>query len=138
MATPKFYGKVDAGILHIDRAEEFKQYLKKFEGKQTYIVVDEQKKNRSNNQNNWYWAGVLGTISADTGHTPEELHEIFKRQYLKPIIVKFREREFRMPGSTSNLTTQEFSEYIDKIILEAGIMGITIPAPEEYYDKNKE
>ena len=58
----------------------------------------------------------------DTGYTADEWHSICKDKFLKPRIVKSkldgRKRIKRKP-TTTTLTTEEFSEYNDKIILFA-------------------
>ena len=109
-------------------------YLKGFkEGDEISIEVTKWKNKRTLNQNSYYWS-VLTTIST-IGHSSEELHEIFKRLFITPKFVLYRGREIKMPKSTTDLSTEEFREYIERIRAEAGQMGIIIQSPDEYYDK---
>ena len=110
-------------------------YLKGFkEGDKISIEVTKWKNKRTLNQNSYYWGGVLTPIAVHTGHSPEELHEIFKRLFITPKFVLYRGREIKMPKSTTDLSTEEFREYIERVRAEAGQMGTIIQSPDEYYD----
>jgi len=97
------------------------------------MSIERIKSKRSDNQNRYYWGAVLPEISAHTGHTIDELHEIFKRLFLPPIVVKYRGRDIKMPRSTTKLGKGDFVEYIMRISAEAGQLGITLPDPEDYF-----
>src|SRR3990167_9114034 len=57
------------------------QYIRKFFNRlhANMKTVVPWRNQRSTNQNNYYFGVVLAVISAHTGHSPQELHEIFKR-----------------------------------------------------------
>jgi nicotinamide mononucleotide adenylyltransferase len=57
---------------------------------------------------------VLKTISKETGYTSEELHEFFKRIFLKKEIV-IGGKVYETSISTRKLKKDQFSEYIEKI-----------------------
>lgn len=128
---PTFRGKVENGKLILDRKDLFDHTLREFNNQQVLITVSKQFNKRSLQQNSYYWGVVLPTISLDTGHTVNELHEIFKRMFLPPNIVNFKDKEFKITGSTTKLSVGEFVEYIQRITAEAGQLGIHIPTPEE-------
>jgi len=134
MIIPKFQAHVKNGILKIVNLDNFNSFLKGFkEGQEVTIKVEKQKKNRTLDQNAWYWAGVLPTVAEYTGNSTEELHEIFKRMFLSPQFITYRDKQIKVPGSTTTLSTVEFSEYIEKVIAEAAGMGIIVPEAGQFY-----
>lgn len=123
------YAKIKGMAIVPANRREYAMFLEDNEGKD--ILIKRTTGTRSDPQNSYYWGVVLKTISLSTGHTENELHEVFKRMFLTPITVKYKDREIRMPGSTAKLNKSEFVEYIMRISAEAGSMGITIPEPEK-------
>lgn len=125
---PKFYAQIENGVLtHLDR-EAFTNYLKTLNGL-VKIEVKPHKKIRSLNQNNYYWGVVLQIISEDTGHTPEELHDVFRKMFLSHTTKKVFGLTLDHLATTTDLTTVEFMNYIDRITALVGEAGITIPPP---------
>jgi hypothetical protein len=86
---------------------------------------------RSSPQNRYYFGVVLSLISSETGHSPEELHEIFKAKYLPVKQIKIAGKLYHIPGTTKELMTSEFEEYLEKIRrFAAQTFSISIPDPE--------
>jgi hypothetical protein len=75
---------------------------------------------RSQQANRYYWGVVLEGLSDYTGYTPEELHELMKCKFLPKdkaftngngIVIE----SYVIGGSTTELDTQAFSDYVNKI-----------------------
>lgn len=127
----RFNATIESRTFKITNLEAFKEYLMKFnEGEKLILTLEKLKKTRSNQQNRYYWGVVLPTISEATGHTVDELHEIFKGMFLPRQFINFKGKEIELNGSTAKSNSKEMTEYIDKIIVEAGSMGISIPPPD--------
>lgn len=107
------------------------------EGKDTRIgtnvkLVIEDKK-RTLPQNSLYWA-YLHIISRETGNDIEDLHYSFRFSFLEPQLVEVS--DFNKGGrtmvaelrSTTSLSKQEFTDYLERICAET---GIPIPNAEE-------
>lgn len=89
---------------------------------------------RSNPQNRYYWGHVLPTISEHTGHSCEELHEIFKLKF-NSVVAHIGKDEIIVGKSTASLKTMEFEHYLSRIITWASMeLGVIITNPE---DKNE-
>jgi hypothetical protein len=101
--------------------------LLKYEPSKIAVTVEPIRSTRSLNQLAYYWGIVLPEIAGHTGHTAAELHEIFKRLLLPPRVVKFKGREIKMAGTTTTLSKEEMGEFIERVVIEAGEMGIAIP-----------
>ncbi len=82
------------------------------------------------NQNGYYWAVVLADIAAHTGHTPHEIHEEMKALH-NPVASRINP-ERTVAGSTENMNTVEFEEYLERIRVWAiQELDLTIPLPNE-------
>lgn len=123
---PKFFGSVDdKGKLILERRELFDLFLGSLVNSKVELTVKKFRKSRSLKQNSYYFGVVLQTISEYTGYDVEDLHNHFKYFYLrKPTkIVSY--------FSTTELSTIEFGEYLDKIIRFVGErLSLNIPTPD--------
>lgn len=101
----------------------------------------------------WSWLNIIGE---EFGEKPEEVHEDFKRRFLKPmleaedegfrdILDKLRkayrdgqrelatamEAHVMREASTSILNTKQMTAYLERILEHARSMDITLPLPED-------
>lgn len=106
----------------------------------TYLIKISTRKRRGLNQNAYYWGVVCEMVRdglKDAGYrsilTTDDAHEALKMLFLKKQIVNEETGEcIESIGSTANLTTIEFSEYIERIIQWAAeYLSIVIPYPNE-------
>ena len=107
----------------------FDDFLSKHEGK--FVRLDLIQNSRSLRQNSYYWL-CLETIANHTGHSPDELHRLFKGKFLPSKNMKWRGTDYRMAKSTTELTKGEMAGYMREIEKEAGEMGIELPDPKDY------
>ena len=110
--------------------EMLTDYLSKKKDGIFYVKVELPRNPRSLNQNSllWMWYGIIADA---TGHSPEQLHRIFKRMFLEPKFEVYRGKEIKLPGSTTTLSTSEFANYLDNINSEASDLGIILPQPND-------
>lgn len=106
------------------------------------VVIQPHKRNRSLEQNAYYWV-LVGIIAKSLGHSKIEQHEIFKIHYLLPILMESdpdvqamvealgveRDRLAKLL-STTDLKTHQFAEFIEDVINFAGQMQIHVPDAE--------
>lgn len=84
------------------------------------VIIERKTATRSLAQNNWYWSGIIGSISDYTGYTPEETHEFCKAKFL-PNKITLADKdgevieEIVIGTSTAKLNKIQFGEYIDSI-----------------------
>jgi len=124
--TSIFNGKVVDGKLMVDNRERFAEHLRTLSG-EVVVSVKKKRKIRSLNANNYYW--LILTIAGDElGYDPKELHDSFKALYLTDQTTKIP-----LIRSTSKLNTEQFSQYLEKVIRQLAELGIVIPSLEEYY-----
>lgn len=129
-------GEIKDGKVALNRNYLSAMLTKLGDGK---VSVEFSKKisKRSLSQNNLYWLW-LGVIGETLGYTANEIHEVFKRLFLKPRELKYRGRIIKMPSTTTELSIGEMAEYLNAIEREAGQLGILLPDPEKYLYGDKE
>lgn len=115
-----FSAHIKAGLLEPDNPKLWRDFLFGMEGKRVSLEVRPWSSKRSTSQNRYYWT-YLEAIEAETGQNANDLHEYFKRIFLKPVEKTILGKRILFPGSTTHLGKQDFSEYLDKICAETGI-----------------
>jgi len=119
------YGKIKDLAFKPDSQVVWLDFLEKNDGKKVVVEIELEKAKRSLDQNALYWL-YLGVIEKETGNLATDLHELFKRKFLPPIPKKILGVEFKLPNSTTDLSKQDFGEYLDKISAFT-----EIPIPQE-------
>jgi hypothetical protein len=115
--------------------------IKSFNDKDVVITFTKPKKNRSNNQNRYYWGLVLPLIQNGLLDATGELRSYDNIHYkiLLPLFAPTNEIVNKDTGeciverlTSSDLTTTQFCEYILEIQKWAAeFLGIDIPSPNE-------
>lgn len=104
------------------------------------VEVKRVRKVRSLSQNAYYWGVCLpyaaDAINAEWGESfdADQAHAFFGDKYLKRQIVNRNTGEVmgEIILSTASLTTEQFSDYIEKIRQDcAEYLGVEIPLPNE-------
>jgi imidazole glycerol phosphate synthase subunit HisF len=130
--------KVENGQLVANR-KAITDAIKSFEGQNIIISIEKRKKKRSNNQNAFYF-GIVITIIQDAFkdawgeyYSATEVHEALKAKYcFKEQVNENTGEILQIPSSTTNLSTIEWEEYIEKIRAFAfEWFNVTIPMPNE-------
>lgn len=126
---PIFLAVVKKGKLIFEDLNLFKNHVISFEEKCVDVIVRKHKRNRTNQQNRWYWSCVVGIPAKHYGYLPEEMHDAFKMLFLrchdaeKPETVR----------STTSLSTVEFNEYVEKCRQWCAENGFVIPDPQKVF-----
>jgi hypothetical protein len=115
-----FFGKAKDNQIEFSNKKALSDYLSTVEGKGLWIRIERMTGQRSDTQNRFYWA-YIRVIANETGHSDQELHELFKRLFIPPQWKTILGREVKLPGSTTNLSKSDFGEYLDRIAAETGI-----------------
>lgn len=93
------------------------------------VTIERWRRRHSDSQRGYYWGVVLAEIGRETGNDKEDLHQAFKQMFLAP-------EEKHILGttvqvySTRNLTTVEYSEFVERVCAYAATqLGIAISEP---------
>jgi hypothetical protein len=128
--NPIHRGTIKQGKLLFDNPGKYFVQVSKLEGKRFELVLRVEKKQRSLPENSYYW-GVVLEILSDNGNTPDEWHEICRYMFLKSFKT-IGGKELEYIKSTTELSTIEFEEYLEKIRRWAmAVFNYHIPLPNE-------
>lgn len=131
MTVPVFNASVENGTLRFAEGEKQRmaQYVRSLKG-DVSVTVKKRTKPRSSHQNRYYWGVVVALLSEYTGYEHEEMHDALKLLFLR--------KPAHAPGlpdtlrSTSDLSTKEFEDYLERVRRWADIeLSIIIPLPNE-------
>ena len=125
--NPLFFGKIQSGKVKLYDAKSFNKYLLSLQEKEIQISLGLVKKERSNRQNRWYWACVVGIPAEHYGYLPEEMHDCYKLMFLR----MHDEGKPETVRSTTTLSTKEFIKYTEKCQQWAAEQGLIIPNPNQ-------
>ena len=109
----RFTAKIDNGIIKWHNERAVAEHLNLIDSEECYIDIKPSKV-RNTAQNNYYWA-VLREFGNQCGYHAEEMHEVCKSHF------KLTTR--------SDFTIEEFSEYIDRVIMYAAEQGFPVQDP---------
>ena len=108
----RFTAKIEDGEINWHDAEGLKKYLYEANG-EVYIDIKPSKV-RNTAQNNYYWA-MLKEFGKQIGYHAEEMHEVCKNHF--------------KVSTTKEFTKEEFSEFIDRVIMWAAEQGYPVKDP---------
>ena len=110
-------------------------YLKELDN--NYIVsVKKQRNNRSNMQNNYYWACIVQPLGSELGYFPDEMHDTLKVKFAsewQSIEINEKQIGLQTVNSTARMNTKDFEIYADQIRIWALTeLGIRLMLPNEF------
>lgn len=96
------------------------------------VEIKRYVKNRSKAQNRLYWSWLQ--IMADhIGHKDkEETHDLFRMHFLGTVDREVEGVKLREIVSTTTLTTDQFTTYLEKILRYANQENIRLPMDDEF------
>jgi len=110
-------------------------YLKEL-GNDYIVEVKKQRNNRSNMQNNYYWACIVQPLANEIGYFPDEMHDILKVKFAsqwESIDINDKQVGLQVVNSSARMNTKEFEVYADQIRIWALTeLGIRLMLPNEY------
>lgn len=136
MKDLKYFGKVDDGKLTIFQRNDMVSGLQNLGSGFVEIIIRLAGK-RSSPQNRYYWGAMLpivkdGLKELGIDMSKEQTHEMLKYRFLKREFITSDGDILQSIGSTTELSTKEFNEYIESIqIWSAEYLNVNIPDPNE-------
>ena len=112
-------------VLAISHRNWYDTQINKFKvGEKVSLYVSSRRPKRSEAQNRYYFGVYLPLIAKETGeYNIERLHNLFKGMFLTTGIVDVLGQKVRMTKSTTELSKNDFSEYIMAIEAETGVQA---------------
>jgi hypothetical protein len=130
--SPAIVGTVQKGKFIADDPALFRQAFYCHENRRVTLSVKRYSKNRSSNQNAYYFGVVVAMIGDHIGESDQmTVHESLKaaHNYEMRTVDK---KEMRITLPTSDLTTAEFEAYLERVRRWASeFFSLYIPLPNE-------
>ena len=137
-----FFGKIKDGRIEIKSYKIFADDIRKCEGKDVLISVEDRYRIRSEKQNRYYWGVVIRLIAESTGYESEEVHQLFKKHFLSYKKKSKQGQILEFTKSTAELNWQDFNKYIEQIktyVRDNEVLRhIVIPDPDPNYYNAKQ
>lgn len=124
--TPTFRAKVVKGKLLLEDREYFDNHIRSLDG-DVQVIVRKPIKQRSNQENRYYWGVVVKLLSEHTGYSDDEMHDALRMLFLK-------DHAEGLPTlkSTASLSTVDFEDYMSKVRQWASQeLQVYVPEPNE-------
>lgn len=98
------------------------------------LEITEDSLTRSQRQNKLYWMWMT-LIADEIGHTKEEMSEILQQAILgeTSFVSKLDGESITKQKRAKQLSTSEFSNFLEQIEYWAGEYGMKLPKPEDLY-----
>lgn len=130
--SPLVIGYVKDGSFVAYDKEKFKAAFYCHEGKEVEFTPKRHRKDRSVNQNSYYWGIVVPMIGKAMGETDaESIHCVLKHEH-NYYVASGDHGEIRVPLSTADLNTADFEAYLERIRRWAvEFFSLYIPLPNE-------
>ena len=109
----KFTGKVEKGTLKYHDISGLRRFLNGIKG-EVWIDIKEAPKMRSAQQNAYYRT-IIRQIGKHLGYDEDEMHEVIKQRFAF--------------NSTKELSKDDFSEFLDRIIRFSATLGFVVQDP---------
>jgi hypothetical protein len=128
-------GYIKEGGLKILNRKRFEADLKEVKDCDVEVIVKKRGK-RSSPQNKFYWSAVITTIRLELVRLGnrvdnETVHEFLKEKF-NPVYLYNEDGEViaKVGGSTTKLTKEEFTEYLERVLEWASsTLEVSIPPP---------
>lgn len=134
----ELYGSIDQdGVFKLHNRRRFEEWCFSNKGKELVVKFERKARKRSLQQNNYYHGVVvqevrLGLLNIGYDLTPDGAHEFLKQHFNKQFIVNKDGVGMELAGSTTEMTTTQMMEYVEKIAQWAAeYLGVTIPLPNQ-------
>ena len=128
---PIFYAHKRADGLEFERKPLYDAYVAGLKPDTRYeVTIKRYRAKRSDAQNKYYWGVVVQMIADETGNNKDMTHDGLRSMFLI-------DKTGKMPviRSTTSMTTKEFMEYIDTVVLWAAeFLGVIVPPPDYVED----
>ena len=109
----RFTAKIKDGRIKWHNEKALNEHLNLIDSMECYIDIKPSKV-RNTAQNNYYWV-ILREFGKQCGYHAEEMHDVCKSHF------KIK--------TTSEFNVDEFSEYIDRVIMYAAEQGFPVQDP---------
>jgi NinB protein len=124
-------GVIDQGKLRLSGRQGFDAAISRFPDGHVVVTVKVARRKRSSAQNRFFHGVVIPLFAEHCGYELTEMKDALALELLPKEVVDVKTGEVRIvPGHTSELTTTQFNDLIERVQRLGAEMGIIIPDPD--------
>lgn len=128
MKKHKIFFAPNNGEINYEIDGQFDRIILSLRPKRHVMTIEEYRRNRSSEQNRYYWGIIMKMISDETGYLPDEVHQLMAQKFLGT----YEKNGHTFVKSTTRLNTAEMEEYHSQIRMFASMeLHLYIPLPNE-------
>lgn len=140
----KHFGKVIKGRKVYNNPELYTAQLHQLEGQEFEEIIKKRTRKVSYSQHDFYRGGILPTCYQAEMFShydkPDDIHEDYFADkflsYKKDVVLPDGKRIQKTKViSTADLNMEEMSKFIEKVLIECEMLGISIMSKDEYYNR---
>lgn len=106
-----FEGEIENGKIKLKHPDSFRTLIAALKnGTRVNFTVSRLFKDRSNNQNRYYWGVVIKMLGEHFGEFSDDMHENVAWMFLK-----VQDKPYPKRKSTASLSTAEFEDYLQQV-----------------------
>lgn len=94
------------------------------------VIIQKHKDKRTNQQNRYLWGVVYAIIGEELGYPADEVHELLAKKFIPSHEIEIFGARRIVAKSTAQLSTTEFSQYVEQIRAFVAQYGVLIPDPD--------
>lgn len=118
-----------SGTAIFENPRKFRDECLQLNAKKGYLTIHRERKQKSNQQNKYYWSVVIPILSDHLGYEKEEMHSALSYHFLR---VKKKGLVFVRSTQLNDWKTAEWEAYMDKIKRwAADTFGVEILDPNQ-------
>jgi hypothetical protein len=128
------YGAMNAGgRMVLDDQAEFRALMGMMaDGARLLVHVREDFDIRPDWLNRFYWGFVINPTAEAYGNTPNEMHRIWKQEFLA---LNDPDQDRRIVLSTARISEERMRRYVEDIRFAAGVDGCKVPEVNEHLEE---
>ena len=122
-----YFAPCKDGTIEWEHEGQLERIVRSLKPKRHVMEIYEYKRNRSAEQNRYYFGVVCKLISEETGYTPDEVHQLMAERFLG-----YEKDGHAFVRSTTTLNTAEMEEYLSAVRMFASQeLSCYVPLPNE-------
>lgn len=111
---PNWHIEIQKGKILFEQRKEFDDYLVRMDGKKLDLIIKPRVKDRSRQEEKYYYGVVVKMISEEMDTEPKVVHEMLKGWFLRELKDDGKGRKYERVLSITELTDKAFREYWKK------------------------
>lgn len=139
----KHYGRVRGGEMVFSLPDLLRQNLIELEGKEFVMTIKKKHEKVSSNQYGYYRGAILIACHKSDVFIHMDSKDAIHDEYFAPEFLSYKKLvelpnkryEVTLVRSLADLSKEEMSEFIERVLVRCDELGITVLPPEMFYNK---